>query len=205
MKHRSNTDRRRGLEDRLAAKAILCSAQASVYNPCFIRGRLAHGLSEPGRLRLAAALPQPCRGRIHYQDCPPAVPFFFRRRSLMYRNRSRRSISPFLDRFGPWWVLGSLPWRDAGDRQPGPRFPPARRGRQDATAWTAFRDAEILVVVFTCNHCPTAQAYEDRIKQLGGRLQGQESRPGGHFAQRSPRRCGWTSWATATWATASRT
>ena len=24
----------------------------------------------------------------------------------------------------------------------------------------------MLVVVFTCNHCPTAQAYEDRIKQL---------------------------------------
>ncbi len=29
-----------------------------------------------------------------------------------------------------------------------------------------FKDAELLVVVFTCNHCPTAQAYEDRIKQL---------------------------------------
>ena len=30
----------------------------------------------------------------------------------------------------------------------------------------SFRDAEVLVVIFTCNHCPTAQAYEDRIKQL---------------------------------------
>jgi peroxiredoxin len=30
----------------------------------------------------------------------------------------------------------------------------------------SFRDAEILVVVFTCDHCPTAQAYEERIKQL---------------------------------------
>ncbi|MEI8374139.1 MAG: redoxin domain-containing protein [Planctomycetota bacterium] len=30
----------------------------------------------------------------------------------------------------------------------------------------SFRDAEILVIVFTCNHCPTAQAYETRIKQL---------------------------------------
>jgi len=29
-----------------------------------------------------------------------------------------------------------------------------------------FADAKILVVVFTCNHCPTAQAYEDRIKKL---------------------------------------
>ncbi len=26
-----------------------------------------------------------------------------------------------------------------------------------------FKDAKALVVVFTCNHCPTAQAYEDRI------------------------------------------
>lgn len=26
-----------------------------------------------------------------------------------------------------------------------------------------FKEAEVLVVIFTCNHCPTAQAYEDRI------------------------------------------
>jgi peroxiredoxin len=30
----------------------------------------------------------------------------------------------------------------------------------------SFRDAEILAIIFTCNHCPTAQAYEDRIKRL---------------------------------------
>jgi len=29
-----------------------------------------------------------------------------------------------------------------------------------------FDDAEVLVVIFTCNHCPTAQAYEGRIKDL---------------------------------------
>ena len=29
-----------------------------------------------------------------------------------------------------------------------------------------FAQAKILVVVFTCNHCPTAQYYQDRIKQL---------------------------------------
>ncbi len=29
-----------------------------------------------------------------------------------------------------------------------------------------FASAKLLVVVFTCNHCPTAQAYEDRIKAL---------------------------------------
>ena len=29
-----------------------------------------------------------------------------------------------------------------------------------------FNKSDILVIVFTCNHCPTAQAYEERIKQL---------------------------------------
>ncbi|WP_338220121.1 redoxin domain-containing protein [Algoriphagus sp. oki45] len=29
-----------------------------------------------------------------------------------------------------------------------------------------FADKEVLVVNFTCNHCPTAQAYEDRFIQL---------------------------------------
>src|SRR5262249_42580953 len=29
-----------------------------------------------------------------------------------------------------------------------------------------FADAPILIVIFTCNHCPTAQAYEDRIIKL---------------------------------------
>src|SRR6476619_5735937 len=29
-----------------------------------------------------------------------------------------------------------------------------------------YKDAKILAVVFTCNHCPTAQAYEQRLKQL---------------------------------------
>ncbi len=29
-----------------------------------------------------------------------------------------------------------------------------------------FSDSRILVVIFTCNHCPTAQAYEDRIIQI---------------------------------------
>ncbi|GIW89319.1 MAG: hypothetical protein KatS3mg108_3643 [Isosphaeraceae bacterium] len=29
-----------------------------------------------------------------------------------------------------------------------------------------FQDAKVLVVLFTCNHCPTAQAYEERIARL---------------------------------------
>ena len=30
----------------------------------------------------------------------------------------------------------------------------------------SFRDASVLVVIFTCNHCPTAQCYEDRIIKM---------------------------------------
>ena len=29
-----------------------------------------------------------------------------------------------------------------------------------------FADAKILEIIFTCNHCPTAQAYEQRIIKL---------------------------------------
>ena len=29
-----------------------------------------------------------------------------------------------------------------------------------------FKEAKLLLVVFTCNHCPTAQAYEERIVKL---------------------------------------
>ncbi len=31
-----------------------------------------------------------------------------------------------------------------------------------------FDDSDVLAIIFTCNHCPTAQAYEVRIKKLVG-------------------------------------
>ena len=38
----------------------------------------------------------------------------------------------------------------------------------DGRNWTLkdFADAKILVVAFTCNHCPTAQYYQERVKQI---------------------------------------
>jgi thiol-disulfide isomerase/thioredoxin len=37
---------------------------------------------------------------------------------------------------------------------------------QDDYQLSDFNDAGVLVIIFTCNHCPTAQAYEDRIIQF---------------------------------------
>src|SRR5258708_109680 len=33
---------------------------------------------------------------------------------------------------------------------------------------SSFKNANILMIVFTCNHCPTAQAYEERLIKLTG-------------------------------------
>ena len=33
----------------------------------------------------------------------------------------------------------------------------------------SFRKAKVLAIVFTANHCPTAQAYELRMKELSSR------------------------------------
>jgi thiol-disulfide isomerase/thioredoxin len=34
-----------------------------------------------------------------------------------------------------------------------------------------YKDAKVLAIVFTCNHCPTAQLYEGRIKKLAADYQ----------------------------------
>ncbi len=38
----------------------------------------------------------------------------------------------------------------------------------DGRDWSLkdFADAKALLIVFTCNHCPTAQAYEERLKKI---------------------------------------
>jgi peroxiredoxin len=57
-------------------------------------------------------------------------------------------------------VAGAL---DIGDTAPDFRLP----GVDGKTYCLAdFADADVLAIVFTCNHCPTAQAYEGRLKSL---------------------------------------
>jgi peroxiredoxin len=50
-----------------------------------------------------------------------------------------------------------------GSKAPDFRLP-ATDGKTYSLA--SFSRAKLLVILFTCNHCPTAQAYEDRIIQL---------------------------------------
>jgi thiol-disulfide isomerase/thioredoxin len=49
--------------------------------------------------------------------------------------------------------------------QPGSKAPDfSLRGIDDKSySLKDFEDAKVLVIIFSCNHCPTAQAYEDRI------------------------------------------
>lgn len=46
--------------------------------------------------------------------------------------------------------------------------PPFSLPGVDGKSWSlgSFSDAEILVVVFTCNHCPYAKASEDRLIEI---------------------------------------
>ena len=50
----------------------------------------------------------------------------------------------------------------------GAQAPDFRLTGVDGKTYTlsSFREARVLVIVFTCNHCPTAQAYEDRLIRL---------------------------------------
>ena len=60
---------------------------------------------------------------------------------------------------------GADPPRTLEIGQPAPDFAlPGVDGRTYRLA--DFDSAQILAVVFTCNHCPTAQAYEQRVKKL---------------------------------------
>ena len=51
---------------------------------------------------------------------------------------------------------------------PGAAAPDFNLPGVDGRSWALkdFAEAKALVVIFTCNHCPTAQYYEERIKQI---------------------------------------
>lgn len=62
----------------------------------------------------------------------------------------------------------------AADLKLGQTMPPFQLPGTDGKTHTDkdYADARVLVLLFTCNHCPTAQAYEDRIIQLDADYRG---------------------------------
>jgi thiol-disulfide isomerase/thioredoxin len=62
-----------------------------------------------------------------------------------------------------WSAPQAVKTLDIGDKAPDFNLPGIDGRRYTLSN---FDKADILVIVFTCNHCPTAQAYENRIKKL---------------------------------------
>ncbi len=62
----------------------------------------------------------------------------------------------------------STPFEEHKTLEIGAKAPDFRLPGVDGKTYTisSFKNANILAIIFTCNHCPTAQAYEDRIIQL---------------------------------------
>jgi peroxiredoxin len=77
----------------------------------------------------------------------------------------KRSLLLLLASLAPWlcFAAESIPTLPPGSAAPDFNLPGV-----DGRNWTLkdFSDAKVLVVVFTCNHCPTAQYYEDRLKAI---------------------------------------
>src|ERR1700733_13270751 len=61
-----------------------------------------------------------------------------------------------------------LPAEDHPTLTIGAKAPPFSLMGVDGKIYTlaSFKNAKLLVIVFTCNHCPTAQAYEERLIKL---------------------------------------
>lgn len=72
----------------------------------------------------------------------------------------------------PVMITGFAPTRVINDDHKtlaiGSKAPDFKLPGVDGKTYTlaSFKNAALLVIIFTCNHCPTAQAYEDRIIQL---------------------------------------
>ena len=67
-----------------------------------------------------------------------------------------------------------------------------------------YSSSKILAIIFTCNHCPTAQLYENRIKKLVADT-GSGALLSWRLNRTTPSPSGSMKWATPTWAILSPT
>jgi peroxiredoxin len=61
------------------------------------------------------------------------------------------------------WSAETIETLDIGTKAPDFNLPGVDGRRYTLSD---FNKSDVLVFIFTCNHCPTAQAYEERMKQL---------------------------------------
>ena len=84
---------------------------------------------------------------------------------MKYRNLLFLLIFLFLCRFGNVFANPADEHKTLAIGASAPAFNlPGVDGKTYSLA--SFKNSKILVIVFTCNHCPTAQAYEDRLIKL---------------------------------------
>ncbi len=62
----------------------------------------------------------------------------------------------------------AIPFHETPTLSIGSKAPDFRLPNYDGKFYSLkdFASAKVLIIVFTCTHCPTAQAYEDRIKKI---------------------------------------
>jgi thiol-disulfide isomerase/thioredoxin len=80
-----------------------------------------------------------------------------------YTKRALAFIAVILFVAGLGWSAEKIGTLDIGKKAPDFNLPGVDGRRYTLSD---FSQADVLVVIFTCNHCPTAQAYEERIKEL---------------------------------------
>jgi peroxiredoxin len=97
----------------------------------------------------------------------PRTAFATQRRGARQTSGRRRLWAGALGVWALLAVLAASAW-SAETLAVGSAAPAFRLPGVDGKTWSLddFASAKVLVIVFTCNHCPTAQAYEERIKQL---------------------------------------
>jgi peroxiredoxin len=88
------------------------------------------------------------------------------KRTSLISRRQLLAIGAALLAAAPWaWAANPPGFQELAIGDAAPDFKlPGVDGKEYSLA--SFAGARLLLVVFTCNHCPTAQAYEDRIIQL---------------------------------------
>ncbi len=80
----------------------------------------------------------------------------------------RKTIFAAMIAFSLTMSVGAIEDADIPTLKPGAKAPDFNLPGIDGKNWklSDFDKAKILVVIFTCVHCPSAQYYEERIKQL---------------------------------------